>query len=170
MKILAPFLFLFFLVSLACSPQPPAANSAVQSSASPTIAANDSSKNTAPPKFHVTGALLNKDRTPAADQKVIMEEITGEKDNRKTTITFGIENGTTKLNNPSAMTDASGHFDIEIDTANVGKEYGLTVWNLKSPATGPSRKSPYLTVNGKRVTFKVQGEPGELKLGEIIMK
>jgi hypothetical protein len=170
MKILAPFLFLFFLVSLACSPQPPAANSAVQSSASPAIAANDRSENTAPHKFHVSGTLLHKDRTPAADQKVVMEEITGEKNNRKTTITFGVENGTTKLSNPSAMTDASGHFDIEIDTPNVGKEYGLTVWNLKSPATGPSSKPPYLTVNGKRVTFKVQGEPGELKLGEIIMK
>ena len=170
MKILAPFFFLFFLVSLACSPQPPAANSSAQNSAAPTITANDRSKNTASPKFHVTGTLLNKDRSPAADQKVVMEEITGEKDNRQATITFGVENGTTKLNNPSAMTDASGHFDIEIDTANVGKEYGLTVWNLKSPATGPSSKPPYLTVNGKRVTFKVQGEPGELKLGEISMR
>lgn len=167
MKSPAPFL-LFSLLLFGCSQSQPGSNPQ-PASAEPTPSAtvNDASDTA---KFHVTGTLLNKDRTPAIDQKVVLEEISGEKGDRKSTITFGIENGTTKLSNPSATTDATGHFDIEIDIANAGKEYGLTVLNLKTADAGNPRKPPYLSVNGKRVTFKVQGGPGEVKLGEIIMK
>jgi hypothetical protein len=161
---------------IGCSKQEAPKTSSAQSSPQTNVAAADSNnKNTvssSASKFHLTGVLLNRDRSPAVDKTVIMQEITGSEGKRKATITFGGPEDKFELTSPHAKTDASGRFDIEIDAAkaDVANEFALTVLDLSSPGNGPPTTPPFLTVHGKRVTFKLEGSAREISLGEIVMK
>jgi hypothetical protein len=169
-------LLLVSLPLVGCSKQEAPKNSSAPPSPQTNVSvANSNSKNTtanSANRFHLTGVLLNKDRSPALDKTVLLQEITGSEGDRKATITFGVVDGEMGLTSPHAKTEASGRFDIDIDPAktDVAKEFGLTILDLSSPKKGPATTPPFLTVHGKRVTFKLEGPPREISLGEIVTK
>lgn len=177
-----PVLLFFMLVALllmtACSkPETTktANKSATNSDQAKLPSGNESSSKSnqsSSAKFHVTGVLLNKDRSPALDKSVVLEEISGEGGTRKSELKFAVIDGTMQLANPHARTDAKGQFDIEVDPAlaEEKKEFGLIVLDLSLPAKGPRTSPPFLSVGGKRVTFKLGGPPTEIRLGEIVIK
>jgi hypothetical protein len=175
-SILTLCLLLFLLPLIGCSRQEAPKNSSAPPSPQTSVSVADSnnmnSAANSANRFHLTGVLLNRDRSPAVGKTVLLEEITGSGEERKATITFGAVEGEMGLTSPHAKTDTSGRFDIDIDPAktDVAKEFGLTVLDLSSPKKGPPTTPPFLTVRGKRVTFKLEGPPREISLGEIVTK
>lgn len=181
MNIMAAFapcrarLFCVVVLALsACSAPKPAATSRENSPPAKESSHDESAQKStdASARFHITGVLLNKDRSPSVDKSVVMEEISRSAGKREATIRFGVVEGEMKLTSPRAKTDSSGRFDIEVDPSQIDatKEFGLTVLDLSSPRSGPPRTPPFLSVGGKPVTLKIEGPPREIKLGEILTK
>lgn len=123
--------------------------------------AGDESSSTGASNFHITGVLLNKNRSPAVGKTLVLEEITGQGGDRKASLRFEVVDNEMKLANPHAKTDAKGQFDIEVSRslAEDKKQFGLALL-----------EGGNLYVGGKSVSFKMTDEPREIRLGEVIIK